>query len=365
MRLRQAIHDLEPYIAGRSEASIQREFQLSDVVKLGSNESPLGPFPGVAQALIPLLGGLNRYPEQDFVLAEELAAFWDVPVDRIQLGNGVDPIIGWLCSAFLEPGDEVVMAAPSFVSYALDAQKAGGVAVKVPLVDGSNDLVAMSQAVTERTRLMFVCSPNNPTGGIVGAEALSWLLDQVPDHVLVVVDEAYAEYVVDPSYPNVVADHVRRGANVAVLRTFSKLYGLAGLRVGYCVADEEVVSALGRIRHYFDVSDLAHVAATVSLRDQAEVERRRAFNLEARAAFEGVLDGWGLRCLPSHTNFVAFEVPDSERLAAELMRRGVITRPLGSFGGKDLLRITVGLPAEMERVVEELGRVFERPIACK
>jgi histidinol-phosphate aminotransferase len=359
MRLRAAIKDLEPYIAGRSEASIQREYGLTDVVKLGSNESPFGPFPGVAEALAPLLSGLNRYPERDFELAEELATFWDVPVERIALSNGVDPIIGCLCWAFLDPGDEAIMAAPSFVSYALDTQKAGGVAVRVPLVDGKHDVVRMAEAVTDRTRLIFVCSPNNPTGDIVDTEALTWLVDNVPDRVLVVVDEAYAEYVTDHRYPDVIGTFVRDRPNVAVLRTFSKLYALGGLRVGYCVAAEEIIGALGRIRHYFDVSDLAHVAATMSVRNQAEVARRRDDNVRRRGELESVLDEWGLRRMVSHTNFVAFDVrTDSERVAEQLMSRGVIARPLGSFGDGGLLRATIGTSAEMDRFLGELGTVL-------
>ncbi|TGD87505.1 histidinol-phosphate transaminase [Mycolicibacterium sp. CH28] len=359
MRLREDIKDLEPYIAGRSEASVQREYGLANIAKLGSNESPHGPFPGVVEALTPLLSGLNRYPERDFVLAEELAAFWNVPVDRIGLGNGVDPIIGCLCSALLDPGDNAIMAAPSFVSYALDTQKAGGIAIRVPLVDGRHDVERMAAAVTERTRLLFVCSPNNPTGDIVDAESLAWLVDTVPEHVLVVVDGAYAEYVADPRYPDAIGTYARARPNVAVLRTFSKLYGLAGLRVGYCVADEEIISALGRIRHYFDVSDLGHVAATVSLRNQVEVIRRREDNLRHRTAFESVLDSWGVERMTSHANFVAFDVGvDSEQVAEALMRRGVVARPLGPFGDGTVLRVTVGTPAEMTRLAEELREVL-------
>lgn len=367
MRLRPSIHDLEPYIAGRSEASIQREFGLTDVAKLGSNESPFGPFPGVAEALTELLPELNRYPERDFVLAEELAGFWGVPVDRIQLGNGVDPIIGWLCTAFLDPGDEAIMPVPSFVSYALDVQKTGGVAVRVPLVDGKHDVERMAAAVTDRTRLLFVCSPNNPTGDIVDAESLRWLVDQVREDVLIVVDEAYAEYVDDPRYPDTIGELVAHRPNVAVLRTFSKLYGLAGLRVGYCVAPEAVVEALGRIRHYFDVSDLAHIAATVSLRDQEEVVRRRQANLAVRGRVEAQLDAWGLPRMTSHTNFVAFDVGGvgvgsgvgaSESVAATLMERGIITRSLGNFSGGGLLRVSMGTDAQIDRFLAELGDVL-------
>lgn len=355
------MRDLHPYVAGRSEASLQRELGLIDVVKLGSNESPHGPFPAALVAMSAMLEGVNRYPERDFELAETLATHWNVPVEQIQIGNGVDPIIGWLSMAFLEPGDEAVMAHPSFVTYALDAHKAGGVAVQVPLVDGKHDVEAMAAAVTPRTRLLYVCSPNNPTGDIVDVDALTWLIDEVGDDVLVVVDQAYAEYVDDPRYPDAIGLWARNRPNVAVLRTFSKLYGLANLRVGYCVADAEIVRALGRIRHYFDVSDVGHVAAVASLGDEDEATRRKDLNSRVRSRVARTFDAWGLPRMRSHANFIAFDAGDGEQVAADLMKRGVITRPLGPFGSGGLLRVTIGTDEQMDVFLDALAEVLARP----
>lgn len=364
IRLRPLMRELDPYIAGRSEASLQRELGLSEVVKLGSNESPYGPFPSALVAMAAMLSSVNRYPEHDFELAEALAGHWNVPVENVQLGNGVDPIIGWLSMAFLEPGDEAVMAHPSFVTYSLDAKKAGGVPVQVPLLDGKHDVQRMAEAVNPRTRLLYVCSPNNPTGDIVDTDALGWLIEEVDDDVLVVVDQAYAEYVNDPQYPEAIGLWAQDRPNVAVLRTFSKLYGLANLRVGYCIAAPEIVSALGRIRHYFDVSDVGHLAATASLRDQGEVTRRRELNTHVRARVERTLDAGGLQRMTSHANFIAFDVGDGEQVAADLVKRGVITRPLGPFGSGGLLRVTVGSDEQMDIFLEALADVLGRSLAA-
>lgn len=360
VRLRPLVNDLDPYIAGRSEASLHRELGLAEIVKLGSNESPYGPFPAAVAAMSDVLATANRYPERDFELAEELAAHWQVSTDRIQLGNGVDPIIGWLSMACLDPGDQAVMPAPSFVSYALDAEKMGAEAVKVPLDHGRHDLARMVEAVTPRTRLLYVCSPNNPTGDIVDEESLAWLVDTVSEDVLIVVDQAYAEYVVDPAYGDVITRWASDRPNVAVLRTFSKLYGLANVRVGYCIADPAVVAALGRIRHYFDVSDLGHVGALASLRDQEEVARRRDLNVQVRARVEATLDEWGLPRMTSHANFVAFDVGDGQRVCDALMACGVITRALGAFGSGGLLRVSMGTDTQMDRFLDVLGDVLGR-----
>ncbi len=358
MRIREAIVHLDSYVAGRSEASVEHELGLTDVVKLGSNESPYGPFPSALEAIVQQAKRLHRYPELDFELAEMLAAKWDVSIDQVQLGNGADPIIGWLSTAYLDPGDEVVMATPSFVSYRLDAIKMGARPIMVPLRDGAHDLPEMLARITPSTRIVYVCNPNNPTGTIVDRDSLTAFIEQVPDDVLVVVDEAYAEYVDDPSYPEAITEYFANHPNVAVLRTFSKLYGLAGVRVGYMIAHESVVRAVGKIRHYFDVSDLGHVAAMASLVDIAEIERRKKLNKEAKTLLENLYDSLGLKRLPSHTNFVAIEVDDAKAIADTLLNRGVITRPLSGFGGMDLLRVTIGSPREMERFTETFTEVI-------
>jgi histidinol-phosphate aminotransferase len=235
--------------------------------KLDSNEGRWGPLPEALEALERHLAELNRYPDHALVLAERLSRRHAVDPAAILIGNGADAIVGYLCSAYLEPGNEAVMGWPSFVTYHGDTLRSGATPVTVPLADGAYDLEAMIDRIGPRTKLVFVCNPNNPTGGMVTSDQLRRFLDEVPERVLVVIDEAYHEYVLDDSYPDAIAEHARDRGNVAVLRTFSKIFGLAGLRVGYMVAAPAIVEATGRCRHWFDVSDLAHLAAAVSLDD--------------------------------------------------------------------------------------------------
>ena len=235
-QVRPALTGLQPYEPGKPSSEVRRELGLDRVVKLSSNEGPLGPFPSALEAIARASPGLNRYPELDYELIERLAALHGVDRSWVSLGHGADSIVWHLSVAYLDPGDEAVMCWPSFPSYHLDAIKCAATPVHVALRDGAYDLEALAERITERTRIAYVCNPNNPTGGIIDAAALERFLDAVPERVVVVVDEAYHEYVDAPGYPDTIAAHVRGRPNVVVLRTFSKIYGLAGLRVGYAVA---------------------------------------------------------------------------------------------------------------------------------
>ena len=265
------------------------------------------------------------------------------------LGNGADAIIGYLCAAYLEPGREVVIGAPSFPTYHLDAIKAGATPVVTGLREGSFDTGALAEAVTDATRIVFVCNPNNPTGGIVTATELRGLIDAVPGDVLVVVDEAYAEYVTDPAYPDTIGEHVRERDNVVVLRTFSKIFGLAGLRVGYLIGPPAVVDAVGRVRHYYDINSLGEIAALASIGEHSELDRRRAATAVLRAELAASLEQRGLRPFPAHGNFVAFERPDAAALEAGLLRAGILIRTAGS-----VVRITVGSGDDHDRLLAAL-----------
>jgi histidinol-phosphate aminotransferase len=231
VRARPAIADLKPYEPGKPAAAVRRELGLQRIVKLASNEGPFGPFPSALEAIARQAPELNRYPELGYDLTERLAARHGVDRVEIAIGNGADGIVGCLSTAYLDPGDEALMGWPSFVSYHLDAIKMGATPVTVPLHDGAYDLEAMAGRIGPRTKIAYVCNPNNPTGSMVGRDALAAFVDAVPEDVLVVVDEAYCDYITDPDYPDAIAEHVGRRPNVAVLRTFSKIYGLAGLRV--------------------------------------------------------------------------------------------------------------------------------------
>ena len=358
MRPRPALQALRPYEPGQPAAEVRRELGMETVVKLASNEGPYGPFPAVREAIARATPDLNRYPEAGAELRRRLAERHGVPPRRVALGSGSDGLVNLLALAFLDPGDEVVLSWPSFISHRLAAVKMGAVPVAVPLQGSSCDADGLAAHVTPRTRLLFVCNPNNPTGGLVTRDQLGRLLDAVPETVLVVVDEAYHEYVVDPDYPDSIAEHGER-PNVCSLRTFSKIYGLAGLRIGYAVAADGVIDALGRARNAFDTTEPAHLAALASLDDDAELARRRELNHEGREHLRSGLERLGLPPLPSAGNFLCIEVGDADGLAGALRREGVIVRPLEAFGAPRSIRVTVGTPEENQLFLTALERCLQ------
>ena len=316
------------------------------IARLDANETHLGPFPGASEAAARALEHAHRYPQHGAAPLERLAELHQVEERSLMVAHGADPLIGYLAMAFLESADEAVMGAPSFVSYAQDVLRVGGRAIEVPVRrDGALDLPAMLERVTRRTRLIFVCNPNNPTGGMLARREIEDLLDAVPTTVLVVLDEAYAEYVEAPEYAGGPALAVAR-SNVVVLRTFSKLFGLAGLRVGYMIGPPAVVLAARRLRHWYDVSDAAHLAALACLGDPAEVARRAGATRSARARLMAILAAHGLETLPSETSFVACRVLDGVGLAERLAVHGVLVRPIPDPSGH-LLRIVAGTDADL------------------
>jgi len=359
VRPRPALADLRPYEPGKPAAEVRRELGLERIVKLASNEGPYGPFPAALEAIGRAATQLNRYPERGGELAERLAERHATTPDRIAIGNGADAIVGLLSMAYLDPGDEALMGWPSFPSYRLDAVKQAATPVAVPLRAGSYDLDAMAERIGPRTKIAYVCNPNNPTGGMVGRAALRAFLDRVPDDVLVVVDEAYHEYVTDLDYPDAIAEHVHERPNVAALRTFSKIYGLAGLRIGYLVGPPEVVREAMKVRNPFDVSEIAHAAALASLDDPDEVVRRRDLNERGRAELAAALREAGMEPLPSVANFLTAAAGDGRALARALELEGVIVRPLAPFGAPDSIRVTVGTPEDNAAFAAALGRALQ------
>jgi histidinol-phosphate aminotransferase len=325
------------------------------MLRLATNEFPSGPFPAAVEAIAAHAASVGRYPEPDDALVARLAERHGLEPGAIALGNGGDGIIGYLATALLEPGDEVVSGWPSFPTYVGDARTAGAEPVLTPLTpDGAVDLHALQAAITPRTRLVWVCTPNNPTGATVDRAQLAAFLDAVPEQVLVVVDEAYHEFIEGPGAIDAIAEHVRARPNVGSLRTFSKMYGLAGLRIGWFAGPPEVAARLRAVRHYYDVTDLAILAALASVDDDAEVARRRADNRKRRARLEAGLDRLGIAHLPSETNFVCAVVDDAPAVAASLAEQGILVRSLDDLGRPDLLRITVGDEAAVDAVVAAL-----------
>ncbi|MEX0849976.1 MAG: histidinol-phosphate transaminase [Gaiellaceae bacterium] len=357
--IRPALAGLVPYEPGKPVEEVQRELGLERVVKLASNEGPYGPFPAAQEAIERASLDLNRYPDAGaYRLRQALAGRHGVRFEEVTVCAGADAVIGYLALATLDPGDETVTGWPSFPSYVLDPLKLGAVPVQVPLRDHRFDLEAMLDAITNRTKLVFVAAPNNPTGTTSTRSELDEYFARVPPHVLTVLDQAYFEYVEDPDYPNAIEEYVKAGHRVLVLRTFSKIYGLAGLRVGYGVGPEEVVTAIGKVRRAFDVTSMGQEAALASLDDTEEVARRRAANREARGLLEATLREHGLEpAEPAVANFLFVRVAEAEALNDALLRKGVIVRPLSPFGAPDALRITVGTPDEIAFLADALALV--------
>lgn len=329
-------------------------------VDLSSNENPLGPSPRAVAAIQQTVGTINRYPDASgAALKAALAARWGLSPANVALSNGADEWVLLLCVALLEPGDEAVMAQGSFVSYAWRTGEVGGKAIRVPLKDYALDLEAMAQAVTGRTRLVFVCNPNNPTGTVVRAAAFEAFLKRIPEYVAVVVDEAYYEYAVGaPDYPRSV-ECLRAGQpNLIILRSFSKVYGLAGLRIGYMLASEKIVDYMERARPPFNVNRLAQTAALAALEDEEHVRRSIAANEAAKGFFYRELAALGLPYIPTCANFIAFDAgrPGIE-VSRALLERGFITTALDGWGVPNHVRFSFGMPEENRAFVAALGEV--------
>ena len=357
--VRSEIRSLQPYVPGKPIEELERELGISGAVKLASNENPLGPSPLALRAIEKAARAVNRYPDGScYYLREALSAHWGLPADWIAVGSGSNDLIDVLCRIHLGPQDEAVMSNPSFVMFAIAVRVAGGTVVRVPGRNMRHDPSAMLAAVNERTKLVYFANPDNPTGTIVGRNALEDYFRRVPEHVLTILDEAYFEYVTDPDYPDGL-EHLRRGRRVAVLRTFSKIHALAGLRVGYGFFPPELASMVHRVRLPFNVTTVGEAAARASLRDPDQVRRSREMNTAGLAYYRTELPRLGLEITPSWANFVLARFPGSAVEAARaLEREGVIIRPMVPFGlGPEYARISVGSPAENERLVEVLRRI--------
>jgi histidinol-phosphate aminotransferase len=357
---RPALAGLVPYEPGKPVEEVQRELGLERVIKLASNEGQFGPFPAALGALEQGLPELNRYPDGGaWRLGQGLAAKHGVEPANVAIAAGADAIIAYLCLATLDPGDEVVFGWPSFASYPLAAIKMGATPVRVPLTEHRYDVERTLGAITARTRIVYLCNPNNPTGTMITRDEVDAYFAAVPDHVLTVLDEAYFEYIDASDYPDGIEEHVKGGRFALVLRTFSKIYGLAGLRVGYGVGPREVVDAIKKVRNAFDVTQSAQDAAVASLGEDAEIARRRAYNAESRAHLVELCAGLDLALAPRPVaNFVYGEVGEDARPVFDaLLREGVIVRPLAPFGAPGAIRVTVGTREENELFAQAFGRV--------
>jgi histidinol-phosphate aminotransferase len=345
---------LVPYQPGKPIEEVEREYGIRDSIKMASNENPLGPSPRAVEALRGALAGVHRYPDGGgFYLKQKLAAKLGVSAEQIALGNGSNEILELVARTFLRPGEDAVMSEQAFVVYASVVQAAAGIPRAVPLREFTHDLDAIAAAVRKSTRLVFLGNPNNPTGTIYRRGAFERLLERLPKDVVVVADDAYAEYVSDPEYPRTL-EYLRPDRWLITLRTFSKIYGLAGLRIGYGIGPAELVAALERIRQPFNVSALAQVAALAALDDEEHVERSRRVNRDGLAFLEREFTRLGLAFVPSQANFVLVRVGDGGGVYERLLRRGVIVRPVAGYGFPEHVRVTVGTAEENRRFVDAL-----------
>lgn len=359
------VQALSPYQPGKPLDELQREYGISEAIKLASNENPLGPSKKVISAIQNELAELSRYPDGNgFALKKALAKLHSVEINQITLGNGSNDILEILTRAFVTPEHEVVFSQHAFAVYPIVTQAVGAKAVVVPAKDWGHDLDAMQQAITNKTRVIFIANPNNPTGTWVDKKVLSNLMQAVPDNVLVVLDEAYFEFAYnDPmakEYPNGI-DLLNQYSNLIVTRTFSKAYGLAGLRVGYSVSHTHVADVLNRVRQPFNVNSLALKAAEVALNDVEHLEAVLKLNSQGMAQLISAFKLMDLSYIPSVGNFICVEVGDNAmKVYDDLLYEGVIVRPVANYEMPRYLRITIGTEKENERFLAALKKVLNK-----
>lgn len=358
------VRRLQAYQPGKPIDELQRELGIREVIKLASNENPFGPSPKAIAALQGQLHDLARYPDGNgFVLKKALSDRYSIAQNQITLGNGSNDILEFVARAFVQPGDEVIFSQHAFAVYPIVTQAVGGKAVIVPAKNYAQDLKAMTKAVTARTRVIFVANPNNPTGTWFDGAALTEFLAAIPANVIVVLDEAYFEYARHPAmqaqgYPDGM-QFLMRHPNLIVSRTFSKAYGLAGLRVGYAVSNASIADILNRVRQPFNVNTLALYGATAALDDQAHIERSVAHNAQAMRHYEQTLRSMKLHFIPSAGNFIAIDMGRTAAPIYEaLLRQGVIVRPVANYAMPNHLRITLGTEQENTRFFAALTTVL-------
>ncbi len=360
VRPQRGLDEVKAYVPGKPIGEVKREYGLTDVIKLASNENPLGVSPLALEAMRETLPQANVYPDgASYDLRTALAEHFGFPLGHVTVGNGADDLILQLSMAFLDDGDEVIASRSSFPIYDVYTHAMRARMIKTPLAQGYRiDLEAMADAVTDRTRVIYVCNPNNPTGTIVSSSEVEAFMTRVPDHVLVVFDEAYAEMVDSPTFPATLR-YLREGCDhVLVLRTFSKVYGLAGIRLGYAFASEEIISTLFRVKPAFTVNVLAQAAGIAAIQDETFLHRSIAENAWARRFLCAQLRRMDLEYAESHTNFVLVRIgPRAALTQRALLERGIIVRPCAAYDLPDFLRISLGTREENERLVDALEEI--------
>lgn len=358
-RARSEIFDLKPYVPGKPVEEVQRELGIDNIIKMASNENPLGPAPMAREAVSKMLDQLHIYPDANcFYLKQKLAESYNHDIRGIIIGNGSDELLKLLAETFLSGEDKVVYAQPSFSEYEFTATIMGTKSIKVPLTNFKHNLTAMLAEVTPQTKIVYICNPNNPTGTMVTEEEIDSFMASIPEDVLVVFDEAYCEYAESASYGSGLK-FVREGRNVVVLRTFSKIYGLAALRVGYALTTPDIAAAVETVTEPFNVNMLAQVAAAAALDDKEHLKRSREVNQAGKRFLYKEFEKLQLDYVPTESNFIFVDTgKDCKEVFAELLQQGIIVRSGDIFGYPTFIRVTVGTEEENVRFIEGLKKVL-------
>jgi len=351
------ITSIQPYIPGKPVEELERELGISGSVKLASNENPLGPSPFAIKAVRSGLKELNRYPDGScYYLRDVLSKKLRISTDNLIFGNGSNEIIELAVRTFISPGDEAIMAYPSFVVYSMIVQAAQGKNIIVPLKDWRHDLDAMASKITDRTRLIFIANPNNPTGTINTKAEMDRFMKKVPEGVLVIVDEAYYEYLESKEYADSLK-YLKADRDILVLRTFSKIYGLAGLRIGYGIAKATLIDEMNKVRQPFNVNSLAQAAAIEALKDENHLSKVKQLNIRGKKFLYKELKKMGISFVPSEANFIyiMFNEEVAGKTYEKMLKQGVIVRPMGPKA----IRITTGLQGENTKLIKALEKAVK------
>lgn len=360
-RIRPNISGIKPYIPGKPIEEVEKELRVTGVIKLASNENPLGPSTKAIEAVNKYAKDVYLYPDQNcYELKSIVAERLDMSPDNIVIGNGSDEIMLLIALAFISSGDEVMLSLNTFSTYEMVSRLMEASLTHINLNNYTYDLKAMADVCSQKTKIIWVCNPNNPTGTMNTGKEMDYLVSKVSPNTIIVIDEAYGEYVESGEYPDSLS-YVKSNKNVIVLRTFSKIYGLAGLRVGYGIAKADLIKYLSLVRLPFSVNRLAQIAAVVSLADTFHVENSRKNNSEGKAFLYSELQKLGISFLKTEANFIFINLnDDADMIFMELMRRGVIVRPLSSFGLPGAIRVTIGTPEQNRKLIKALSEVIKR-----
>jgi histidinol-phosphate aminotransferase len=360
--IRECVKNIKPYVPGKPIEEVERELGIKDAVKMASNENPLGAAAAVRQAVAAAIGRVALYPDANaFYLREAVAGELGLAMEQILIGNGSDDVNKIVGETLLNPGDEVVIPHPTFSVYEYITRLMNAIPVIVPARSGlGNDLEAMRAAVTARTKLIFVCNPNNPTGTMVKKAELKVFLDSLPPALMVVIDQAYGDFADDPDYPDGL-DFIKSGyQNVIIYRTFSKIHGMAGLRLGYCVASPQLVAEMMKVKDPFNANLLAQVAGIAALSSKDHVRASQELVWAEKRRFYRELEQLGVDYLPTQANFILINCGQKSRAIYEyLMRHGIIVRATHSFGLPDWIRVSFGTPGQNDRFLELFGRALQ------